>query len=72
MASQCQSKIRKLSFKSNAEGLRSAMTDKRLMKNVVGNLAQQLQDLTTNFRKNQNAYLKSILFKFKTIKLKII
>lgn len=60
MVSQCQSKIRKLSQRSNNEGFKSGgHTDKRLMRNVVGNLAQQLQDLTTNFRKNQNAYLKS-------------
>jgi syntaxin 16 len=35
------------------------MSDRRLMKNIVANLASSLQDLTTNFRKNQNLYLKS-------------
>lgn len=66
MISQCQSKIRKLSVQSNVAGQQgfnnnraAVQTDRRLMKNVVSNLAQQLQELTTSFRKNQNVYLKS-------------
>ena len=58
MAGHCQSKIGKLSSKLNSYN--PTMTDKRLIKNVVSNLASQLQELTTNFRKNQNAYLKKI------------
>ena len=34
-------------------------TDLRLTKSVVSNLAASLQELTTDFRKNQNLYLKS-------------
>lgn len=49
--------IRKLSIKANST---KSASDKRLMKNVVTNLATSLQDLTMNFRKNQNLYLKSI------------
>jgi hypothetical protein len=60
MVSQCQSKIRRLAIASGSKPT-AVQTDKRLMKNVVSNLAQQLQELTTNFRKGQNAYLKSML-----------
>lgn len=50
-------KVKKLSLKAYANS--SSNTDQRLLKNVVNNLALSLQDLTTNFRKNQNIYLKS-------------
>ena len=56
---QSQMKIRKMSIKNNSTGVGSSTTDKRLIKNVVNNLASALQDLTTEFRKNQNLYLKS-------------
>jgi len=57
---QSQLKLRKLSTRSNV--LKSGSADQRLMKNVVNNLANLLQDLTTNFRKSQNVYLKSTFF----------
>lgn len=56
---QSQMKVRKMSIRSNSAGIHSSGADKRLIKNVVSNLATALQDLTTDFRKNQNVYLKS-------------
>ena len=56
MAGNCQSMIRQISNKLNSK---STSTDKRLIRNVVSNLATQLQELTTNFKTNQNIYLKS-------------
>ena len=58
---QSQMKLRKMSIKNNSTGVSSSTTDKRLIKNVVNNLASSLQNLTTEFRKNQNLYLKSII-----------
>jgi len=55
-------KIRKISKRSSASGSNVTISDKFLIKNVVNNLATSLQDLTTYFRKNQNLYLKSIIF----------
>jgi syntaxin 16 len=60
MANQSQLKIRRLSSRVNTG--QCSQSDKRLIKNVVNNLALQLQELTQNFRKNQNAYLKSKIF----------
>lgn len=57
---QSQMKVRKMSIRSNSAGMNSSGADKRLIKNVVSNLATALQDLTTDFRKNQNLYLKKI------------
>jgi len=36
--------------------------EQRLSYNVVASLAATLQELSTNFRKSQNSYLKSKLF----------
>lgn len=58
MLNQSQSKIRKLSIRSN--NLTSSSTDQRLTRNIVKSLASQLQELTTTFRSNQSSYLKSI------------
>jgi syntaxin 16 len=60
---QCQMRVKKFSNKSNMGKINSS-TDKRLLKNVVNNLATALQDLTSDFRKNQNLYLKSNVIKF--------
>lgn len=57
---QCQMKVRKISIRSNNVGMRHSTTDKRLIQNVVSNLATSLQDLTIDFRKSQNLYLKKI------------
>lgn len=70
MVGQCQSRIRRLSILVN--NFNASQTDKRLIKNVVNNLASQLQELTTNFRKNQNGYLKSNPQKYYHLKLYII
>ncbi|CAF0790662.1 unnamed protein product [Brachionus calyciflorus] len=55
----CQGKIRKLSIRANSFGSKS-FTDQQLMRNIVKSLASQLQDITTNYRSNQNSYLKKI------------
>ena len=52
-------KVRKISIKSNSSKYRASSTDQRLIKSVVNNLATNLQELTTSFRKSQNLYLKS-------------
>lgn len=57
---QCQMRVRKISIRSNNSGKCISSSDKRLLKNVVNNLATGLQDLTSEFRKNQNLYLKKI------------
>lgn len=56
--SNCQGKIRKLSIRANSFSSRS-YTDERLMNNIVKSLASQLQEITSNYRTNQNLYLKS-------------
>lgn len=56
---QVHLKIRKISIKNNSSSNQS-FTDQRLVTNVVKNLASTLQEMTTNFKKNQNIYLKKI------------
>lgn len=55
---QSQMKVRKISIRVG--GVHSSRSDQRLIRNVVSNLASSLQNLTTDFRKNQNLYLKKI------------
>ncbi len=56
MLGQSQMKLRKISIQSSRN---ESITDKQLVKNVVNNIASSLQNLTTDFKKNQNLYLKS-------------
>jgi syntaxin 16 len=44
------------------EGGEGSRLEQRLSYNVVSSLAATLQELSTNFRKSQNSYLKSKLF----------
>jgi syntaxin 16 len=53
-------KVRKLSIKSNTRSYGSTEGEQRLIRNVVSNLALSLQQMTTEFRTNQNIYLKKI------------
>ena len=56
---QCQLKIQKLSIKTKSSRSFSKAADMRLTRSVVSSLASSLQDMTTEFRTNQNAYLRS-------------
>lgn len=56
---QNQMKVRKISIRSKSVEFTTS-TEKRLIKNVISNLATALQDLTTSFRTSQNKYLKKI------------
>ena len=57
MFHQCQAAVQRLSKQSRG----ATNQAQRLLKNVVSSLAVSLQELSTNFRKGQSSYLKSML-----------
>ena len=56
MFHQCQGSIQRIGRQSR----NASKQEQRLLRNVMSSLAVSLQDLSTNFRKGQSSYLKSM------------